>query len=78
MHRGWINIDGMAQIHIIEESSQPRDRTHLSSDSCVAGRLFTGWAPGETWYKQNWDPIPWSLLGCLKEVRPTYNRSCQT
>ena len=27
-------------------SSQPRDRTGVSCDPCIAGRLFTHWAPG--------------------------------
>ena len=46
------SVHGILQARILEwvaissskESSQPRDQTHVSCVSCIAGRFFTQWA----------------------------------
>ena len=40
-------------------SSQPRDRTHISCVSCIAG----GVPPGKSWYKCNAPIVPSKLAG---------------
>ena len=52
------SVHGILQARILEwvampfsrESSQPRDRTHISCVSCIAGGLFTHWT---TWEASN-------------------------
>jgi len=39
---------GVGSHSLLQGSSQPRDQTHVSCVSCIAGRFFTVWATRET------------------------------
>ena len=61
------SVHGISQARILEwvampssrGSSQPRDRTHISCSSCIAGGFFTAKSPG----KPNWQSQQ-PFLGC--------------
>ena len=67
------SVHGIFQARILEwvaisscrRSFQPRDRTHISCVSCIAGRFFTSWAPGETTTSTFTCSLTWKLSEAL-------------
>ena len=64
------SVHGIFQTRILEwvatsfsrGSSQPRDRTHVSCVSCIAGRFFTHWAMGEAPWNMVYDILDQALV----------------
>ena len=65
-------VHGILQARVVErvaipfsrESSQPRDQTHVSCSSCIAGGFFTGEPPGKPLYSPTFSN-PLRVLLCF-------------
>ena len=68
------SVHGIPQARILEEvaiffsrgSSWPRDQTHISCISCIAGRFLTHWAVGEAQFESS--GVEWWHSGCVRAL----------